>query len=182
VDASDETNDRIDEMFDTFSVEAGHREDYFATHQKRKTYENVGRGNFESMCFHFHTAFALLQDYLWRHPKESVGWVVKTRPDISPLTPVPLPDVPQPDLIHYLRSHQHYDELPQGWLPDQYDAGDFESMQRFCAVFDYMFVNSGDMPARGHTGVMEHELGIFVLERWNLKMTPIDCDYDFYYR
>jgi hypothetical protein len=190
VDASHEETDRIDELFESLGVEAAHREAFFDTHDFK------GRGNYHhgdcikhypSMCYHNKMSFSLLQDHLWQNPTERVGWVVYTRPDLQPAEPVEFPRIPERDALYHLDSADWYRHIGGPyWVPDQFEAGDFETMRKYCSIFDYIHSTAANMPPKicdqrqgfgENFTCPEREIGKYVLERWRIKKMPIECRY-----
>jgi hypothetical protein len=183
VDACQEDVDRLDDMISAYDMTGCHRESYFSTHDFKGmgTYHqrmDVNHPYFPSMCYHNKMAFSLLQDHLWQNPDERVGWVVYTRPDLMPTEIVDLPVSPEENTLYYLKYGDVYPFCPDFGVPDQFQAGDLETMRRYCSVFDYIHSTSPNMPPPFHCNTYsELELLKYLIHRWRVTIVGVVCMY-----
>jgi hypothetical protein len=92
---------------------------------------------YSSMWFHNWKAFDMLEKAMQERnvSKDEIGWVVKLRCDYNPIEPLVLPDTPEQKMIYVPNSGYHYAVTPRSWLPDQVNAGDFDTMKAYCSVY-----------------------------------------------
>lgn len=126
-----------------------------------------------SMMYHRYQAFALLQKYLWENPQVRVNWVVKLRADVQFREAFDLPAAPEPDTIYYPFNSRNYDPCPCHWVPDQVGAGSLATMQKYCAVYPYIY-HAG----AGALFTPEDILHGYLVTRWRLRLAGVRCEYD----
>lgn len=137
-----------------------------------------------SKLFHNANAFSLCQYHIWQ-AKGSIRprWVLLIRPDTIPYEEWNLPATPERDALYVPKTPRHYNftgdvpGIPE-WTPDQLVAGDYHTMQRFCAVYHYIFRNMGLGTPFTPVFVPEYAIHLHLERHWGVRIKGVKLEYD----